>query len=728
MINFGIHGYQDNKPVHVIECPADNTTDVEFDGVCWHVEPKIIHENEGEVIIQKGLVSFTPTEDAKACVVSLTVNLDIFSDEDYLFMPAAVYGGNRFRSLPKPYPPMFHQDDGISPDMDTIITNVPRLIIGEESSIHLRSGDMATPCFGVYLRNSRHGILFYGEHDSDAGYTGYRFETSENRAVMRIEAPCVRKERYTMVNIHALSEDRAFNFAKNTPIKLPFRLYSFPCNSVSELFSMFMKTRKCMSEPGRLVHGLSLSQAFDVIRDKYIDKQWNEKHGYWQVSPKGEDKPYGDWQAGWVGGGLSAYALAFDDNTSVVERSRISMDTIFSSLQNEIGFIYPMMWDGEIMGDNADDQINHTHLLVRKNADILQFAGKMCLMWQRRTGTIPDNWIHGICRLADAFVKIYERYGQIGQFVDLDNGDILVGGTAGPAIAVGGLALSFQLTQHTHYLDTAKGLAHWYNEHCLKKGLLNGGPAEILQDPDSESTFGLLEGLMTLYTVTGESQWLDMAEDCANQGASWCMSYDFHFPVGSEFGRLDMHTIGSVFANVQNKHSAPGICTLSPVSLLDLYRVRRNPLYLELAQEIAHNVTQYLSTLWRPIYSHDNQKLPSGYMCERVNTSDWEGADRIGAVYRGSCWCEISAMLTYDELPGFVVLQDEGRIVVFDHVEVTMEHTGLCIKATCLNPTERPLRVKYAVWNNNSGAQDVLHEPTKTISLLPKEKKTIDIL
>ncbi len=727
MIHYGICRYKQQDAVQTVDGSVRQAADVNVGGVAWHVEPHITEEQDGAASLWKGVVSFAPADDAKACAVSVTVELDAFTDEDYLLMPAAVYDGNRFRSLSKPYPPTFRQADGIGPDMEATITNVPRLISGENSAIHLRSGDMATPCFGVYSRKRGEGLLLYGEHDSPAGYTGFRFEAANGRAALRIEAPCVRKERYTMVNPHTESDDQAFDFHKGVPVELPFRLYRFPCGSIADLFAMFMKTRKCMGEAATLPQGTSLSQAYGVVRDKYAACQWNEKRHYWQVSPKGEDKPYGDWQAGWVGGGLSTYALGFDGDPLVMERSRISMDTILSDLQNPEGFIYPMMWDGEIMGDNTDEEENHTHLLVRKNADILQFAGKMCLAWQRRMGKIPENWIAGICRLADAFVRVYERYGQIGQFINLDDGEILVGGTASPGIAVGGLALAFHLTQQIRYLDAAKGLARWYNEHCLKKGLLNGGPAEILQDPDSESSFGLLEGLMTLYAVTGEDEWLDMAQDCANQAASWCMTYDFHFPDTSEFGRLDMRTVGSVFANVQNKHSAPGICTLSPVALCNLYRARRNPLYLELAQEIAHNVTQYLSTPWRPIYSIKQEQLPSGYMCERVNTSDWEGADWVGAVYRGSCWCEISAMLSYQEMPGFVVLRDKGRAVVFDHVEVSVEPDNTILKVTCMNPTERPLQVRYAVWDNHSAAQDVFGEQIETLSLQPHEAKSVFI-
>ena len=65
---------------------------------------------------------------------------------------------------------------------------------------------------------------------------------------------------------------------------------------------------------------------------------------------------------------------------------------------------------------------------------------------------------------------------------------------------------------------------------------------------------------------------------------------------------------------------------------------------------------QCVSTEERPIYDWDheygnpNGKLPAGYICERVNTSDWEYDMCVGGVFNVSCWCETSVILTFLEL------------------------------------------------------------------------------
>ena len=187
----------------------------------------------------------------------------------------------------------------------------------------------------------------------------------------------------------------------------------------------------------------------------------------------------------------------------------------------------------------------------------------------------------------------------------------------------------------------------------------------MLQCVDSESAFGLLESYVVLYDVTGEEKWLEYAKENAHYCSSWVVSYNYRFPETSEFGCLGMKTVGSVFANLQNKHSAPGICTLSGDSLFKLWKWTGDPLYLELVKDTAMTIGQYMSTDERPIYDWDisrearesgdpaqmeEHRLPQGFINERVNMSDWEGDGCIGGVFNGSCWSETSSLLALAEV------------------------------------------------------------------------------
>ena len=633
--------------------------------------------------------------------VALRIDFPDWSTDNYVMLPAAVYGGNRFRCVPKPYPPFLHAEDGIGPDMATTITDVPRLADGTgPSRIHLRSGDMATPCVGLFNPHTASCFLLFGEPGGPDGYTGWFLEESADRthAVLRLESPAVRETVYRMGNTTVASDDHGAAFAAGDSATLRFRIVSGACADIDGLFRMFCLHRSCMAGTPEPVHGLPF---------KFLGHQWNDRFGYILTTPDSYGTPFGDWQAGWCGGGMHTLAFLSDGTALSRERSRMTIDAMFGVLQRPDGWIHPIFSAGIPLGDDFCHQQDTRILLIRKNADLLLFAGRHIALMRTRAEMVPDGWMAGYRRLADAFVRLWRKNGQFGQFIDMDTDGILQGGTASGAIASGGLALAWQLIGEAAYLEVGIASADAYLRTCLDKGVLNGGPGEILQNADSESAFGLLESLVELYEATGDRRWLAHAEACGRQCASWCMSYDFPFPPGSVFGRLDMRTTGSVFANAQNKHSAPAICTLSGVSLLKLFRATGNRYWLDLLRDIAHNVTQYLSREDRPIQTWEESgmtttesgipaanRLQPGFMCERVNTSDWESKACIGAVFNGSCWCETSTLLTWTEVPGIWLNTDTGDIAVLDHVDVTVTRAENGWRLAIHNPTPFEAQVK----------------------------------
>lgn len=65
---------------------------------------------------------------------------------------------------------------------------------------------------------------------------------------------------------------------------------------------------------------------------------------------------------------------------------------------------------------------------------------------------------------------------------------------------------------------------------------------------------------------------------------------------------------------------------------------------------------QYMSTEQRPVFSWSDPPvaMPEGFINERVNMSDWEGFDKVGGVFGGSCWSETANLLTIAECGEFL--------------------------------------------------------------------------
>jgi hypothetical protein len=255
-------------------------------------------------------------------------------------------------------------------------------------------------------------------------------------------------------------------------------------------------------------------------------------------------------------------------------------------------------------------------------------------------------------KCSDAFVELYLRYNDFGQFVNVETGEMLFGGTTSGASVIGALVKAWEFFGEAKYLETATLAGEKYYRDFVAQGITYGGPGEALCAPDSESAYAMVESMVLLYKALKDEKWLRYACDSLHLLSSWVMCYSYKFPEGSEFARLNINTVGSVFANVQNKHSAPGLCTASGDAIYELYKLTGNREYLELLRDIVFFIPQCVSTKARPIRSWNRipQTLLPGWICERVNTSDWEGKKCVGGVFYFSCWCETSLLLSFSEL------------------------------------------------------------------------------
>lgn len=709
-LGFKTEKYENSHLIDACETEWSGTNDEymrsEPDGTIWRIAVEAARISEGIVDIHANFV----LERGKCSNsnVSILIREKQWSKDNFVLMPAAVYNGNRFKSRDISYPPQVSETEDLGIGAQAVITDVPRLNINEGiSEIQLLTRDLSTPAIGYHKPAESSGLWLMTQQSTVLGDSGIKIEENEDRssAVISVAAPGVRHDtRYIICNTKFPSEDKGVDFKEGDSVKLNVRLYLFRCRSIQDLYDYFVDIRKDLTGEVKLKSHIPFSKAWEIQQKKYNEQNWEDEHGYYSVGLR-ESVP-ADWQIGWVGGLMSTYPMIFEGSQLSRARALKTFEFAFSGGQDKTGFFYGCGHQGKWYGDNFADNDRDWHL-IRKSSDALYFAIKqfMLLKKQNENFSVPGKWLNGTRKCADAFVRLWKAYGQFGQFVDSGTGEIIVDGSTSAGIAPGGLALAGQFFGEKTYLDVAEASANFFYENYVKKGFTTGGPGEICQCPDSESAFGLLESFVVLYEVTGNRHWVDKARDIANQCFTWCVSYDFKFPSYSTFGSLDMHTAGSVYANVQNKHSAPGICTLSGDSLFKLYRATGDVKYLELIREIAHNQVQYLSREDRPIKAlegywpgknkeHWSEKfMPAGWMNERVQMSDW--LEPIGEVFYSSCWCEISNMLTYMEVPGLYVQLDTGFICVIDNIEAVILENGykkLVLKL--INPTEFDAKVK----------------------------------
>ena len=623
--------------------------------------------------------------------LSIDLNFSNWSTDNYVLMPGAAYNGNRYQYRRIRYSPKLLDPRDIGPDKPIILSEVPKLTKGDGfSRIQQRTGDMTTPGIGFQVPERNKGFFLLTPQGTRLGDSGIDITESRDRntAIITVTAPVVREiHKYRITDNRWPSDDKPVNFKTGDEVTIKFRIYIFDAPALQSLFDQFAVIRKDVIDNGKLRNIIPLSDCFRVQEQKFNSLNWEPEHGYYSVGPR--NMFLQDWQIGWTGGMISTYPLLWEGNEQTRQNVIRNFDWLFPDGIAPSG----LFWDSGEHGDTwygGDIRKPHTKNwhLIRKSGDGLFYILKQLMLMEYLGIEIKDNWINGTRGAADALVRIWEENGQFGQFVDNPTGEIIVGGSTSGGIIPAALCVSYDYFNDPEYLETAKVAGEYYHQEYIQKGITNGGPGDAMQNFDSESCYALVESYATLFETTGDKKWLEYGSDVARQFATWVISYNYDFPDSSLFGELDMYSLGAVNANTQNKHGAPGICTHSGVGLLKLYRATGDVFYLDLLQDIAHNMPQYLSHPERPIEGADY-----GWMCERVNTTDW--LEGIGEISYLTTWAETSLMLTYIEVPGIYVEKDQGLVKVFDNVEAEIvKNNNKRLVLSIFNPTAMTANVK----------------------------------
>lgn len=619
-----------------------------------------------QVTLQTDCVEILCREDVENAWVEVGVQAKELEAEDaYVLFPACCYNGNRFACLPRNYPPLFTPEEA-AVEMQPVVTDVPRLEPDGSGRIEVTTGDVSVPCVAAFCPDEQKAVFLYTVQQVNGYNLGLCFEKGK----ISVQYPHHRKKVYRWPHMRDCPE-QGICFRQGDRITIPFRWYEVTCRSMEEFYRFYFDHRHCMGMDCKRPRPRSWQEQFSIQKRKFNELNWSVEGRFYGSDVIGASKF--TWQPGWVGGAITTYPLMKLGGALEWERSVQTLEHLFRTQAPSGFFSERTDAAGNILDIGFGYPGTEQWHLVRKSGDALYYLFRHFRLFRERQIPIPDVFLQGARRVADAFVKLMAAYGQFGQFVDLQTGALRIGGSTSGAIVPAALAEAYRWFGDQTYLDTAEKAAKLYYERDALKGYTTGGPEEILQCPDSESAFALLESMVLLYEVTRKTEWLQRAEYMACLASSWVVPYNYEFPVSSEFYRLKMKTVGTVFANVQNKHSAPGICTLSGDSLYKLYGWTGNASYLELCKDIAFSIGQYMSTEERPIRAWDVPKdaslqegdeqiveretLPPGYICERVNMSDWEGERCVGGVFNGSCWSETSNLLVMADLAP--LLKDE---------------------------------------------------------------------
>ena len=650
---------------------------------------------------------------AMATGQQIGLTFSAWSRDNYVALPGACYAGNRFQSRgPGAYPPLLTEPADIGPNVPPIVPDIPRLATGDgPSSLVVDAVELATPAVALLLPAARLGIIVLAEPATAAGPMEFSVSESDDRtrAFVTVGPRTPRGGPRT-----AGGKPGA---APSPPRALSVRLHAFDCADVPALFERLFALRKDVTGPLRLVHELPFSAAF-AAHEARVNARWVEKPGYLAVGAR--DSAYSSWQTGWCGGLMATLPLLLAGSRQSRARAR---DTIAFALEGQApsGFFHAIS-DGKTWFDDGFSaplpppaegarprpvykQAKRWHL-VRRSADALTFLAKQIMLVERPVGggdppTAPAAWTKAARHAADALVRLWERYHQLGQFVDVETGRLVVGGSTSAGLAPAGLALAAACCKEPRYLQTARAIGEHYYNRFVRIGLTCGGPGDALQAPDSQSAAALLESFVTLADATREAVWIDRARAAAHLLASWVVSYEPRGVAAGCAGKA-APAAGSVLMNANSHVRTPGYVLASGEALLRLYRATGDVSLLELLRDTIHNLARHLAATEDP----DCRRQDA-----RASVVPMDGLfDSIG-------------LLSYTEVPSIYVRSDTGFVFVFDHV--TARITGRPPRSLTLaitNPTRSDAVVRV-LWESAEQAAKPLLPP----SLLPPRELAVDV-
>ena len=662
---------------------SDGSTD-------WNVVVNTEKVSDG----QRYTFRFTALKDMSEAGIAVAFDRYQWSSDNYVMIPASVYNGNRQRIVNRSYATGLDPSDYDRPDIALTSNPIPQLSpdFGSRSLLEVSVCNAATPAITFLDRQKEEGIILLTDqgilHENKVIDHGLIAEESADRSMASfvISAPGVREKKPEFIGFSA-SPDRGISVKKGEEIVIRVTRLAYPCRNVPELLEHFMHERKHHIRCNAPRNLIPMSKVLDIM-EKNIDSRYYKKDSIEFYRPESAD-----WMSyGWIGGLINTYPMLAIGDEEHLRRVACTFDFSLPRAKGKSGYYYDILLpDGTVLNRDAAAVVPRIGL-TRRNGDVLYWMIKQFDLLKRmgKKDFIKPQWEENVYALAEAFANTWKNEGTWGNYLHVETGKVAVYNTTSGAMVVGGLALAAKYFGNPSFADIAVQAAKELYQQFSIRGFTSGGCGDILQNADSETAIALLTSLITLYEITGESQYLRQARDLANLCATWTVSFDYRLPEETPLAKLGANLTGAIWASTQNKHGAPGFCTQSGDALFKLYRATGDTLYAELLRDVIH--------------AHAEGIQPIGKISERLTYRD---SDHRGSRADGwaTGWNETNGALMALEIPGIYIRTDCGKLYVFDHVEAEIiRNNKKEITLRITNPTEFDACITVLAENEKSAA------------------------
>lgn len=560
--------------------------------------------------------------------LSIVLRFNGWDRQNYVFIPGAVYGGNREIKI-------------TSEQLE-----IAKLSKSEpESCINILSSDCTTPCAGFYSEKKKYSFLLFTELKTKYGLNGISVEEDMNKMVCEyiISTPGIKNTK--------LAEQKGADIDEGKFIALSARCSFSHSNNLQQLFEQYLELRN------------------DYIREPILKNTTPFSEIYKRLLENLENVS--------LQNPLYILPASIIASESFEKGSIDTLNNIFNN-QLESGFLHSEDNRRIDMGQASNilySLVKAVYIISKKDELLIQ-----------------PNWIEGLRRKADALVKIWEANNILGQIVDIENGSISGKGSATAAILPAALCIFGKLVNEAAYVNIAELMGEYLYTEFIKGGSYYGNFFSNNDFPDSYAIYSILESFTTLYENTIEQKWLSRSCEAAAQFSTWCVNYDSIFS-GSTFKKEGTRNAGTIIGDIQNKYVLPCIPNFSGIALLRLFKYADDKRYFDLLRLTAHNMAHKIREI----------DIEESYLKEA---------------------CEVSAMLTYTQIPGLYVQPEAGIVFSIDNIDAkVLDRKNGKLRVVISNPTNYMAKIRVMVDAPNKLMDEADCLKYKYIELYPNETK-----
>ena len=218
----------------------------------------------------------------KSAGVAVAIDFNEWNVNNYILVPAQLYGGNRFRILPIGYPPYIHDDKERPLDMPVTVTNILHLNQdGSYAKVEMNTGNVSTPMLSFFNPVKKLGFILLTEQRTRFGNNGLFVaedagpETEKKVMTFFVSAPGVREQRYVMCGREA-SDDQGAVWNKGDELTLRFKIFNFQAADLTEFYEIVFDVRKAISGKNSYSNVTPYSAAADLILEHHNAHKWFE--------------------------------------------------------------------------------------------------------------------------------------------------------------------------------------------------------------------------------------------------------------------------------------------------------------------------------------------------------------------------------------------------------------------------------------------------------------------